>query len=271
MTAVPVFLYHSVSDSPPGWLAPYTVTPRAFTEQLDRIADSGLTVVPLHRLVAALHGGPPVPEDCAVLTFDDGYADFYWTVAPQLDERGLPATLFVTTGAISVPGGPPGRSLLPPAGMLNWRQLTTLDTLGVEIGGHTVTHPQLDTLPGRRAYEEIARCRDPLEEALGHRVVSFAYPHGYSSAAVRRQVRRAGWTSACAVGNAISSDADDPLRISRLMVMADTPAEVFQAWTRRRGAPTAPYPERLRTRGWRAYRRLTAVLGRPAGSPPRDG
>ncbi|RAG85898.1 polysaccharide deacetylase family protein [Streptacidiphilus pinicola] len=263
MSAVPVFVYHSVTDDPPTWSAPYTVTPRAFVEQLDRIADGGLTVVPLRRLVSAQHGGPPLPPRAAVLTFDDGYADFYWTVAPLLSGRELPATLYLTTGAIHPPGGSATGSLLPPARMLNWRQVSGLDAYGIEIGGHSRTHPQLDTLPGRRLYDEIVVCKRELEDAVGHVVDSFAYPHGYSSQAVRRKVQKAGWTSACAVGRAFSSPEDHPLRISRLMVGADTTQELFQAWVEGRGAPVAPVPERLRTKGWRAYRRVRAALGRP--------
>ncbi|MFF3067988.1 polysaccharide deacetylase family protein [Kitasatospora sp. NPDC057904] len=268
MSAVPVFLYHSVADDPPSWIAPFTVSPRAFAEQLDRIADSGLTVVPLHRLVAALHGGPRLPPHAAVLTFDDGFEDFFWTVAPQLADRGLPATLFVTTGAVHPPGGAPEGSLLPPAPMLTWRQITNLDVLGgVEIGGHSRTHAQLDTLSWGALDAEIGYCKRQLEEVLGHGVDSFAYPHGYSSAVVRRRLREYGWSSGCAVRDAFSSAADDPLRIARLTVRADTAPEVFHRWTLGQGARVAPYPEPVRTRAWRGYRRLRAGLGRPVGGP----
>ncbi|MFD5634958.1 polysaccharide deacetylase family protein [Streptomyces sp. NPDC127077] len=100
MSVVPVFLYHAVSDDSPPWLAEFTVSPGTFVEHLDMIADSGLRVIPLRRLVAALLGGPSVPARSAVLTFDDGYADFASTVAPLLAARGLPSTLYVTTGAL---------------------------------------------------------------------------------------------------------------------------------------------------------------------------
>lgn len=268
MTQVPVFLYHSVSNDPPAWIAPYTVTPRVLVEQLGRIADAGLTVVPLRRLVAALRGGPALPARAAVLTFDDGFADFYWTVAPLLDERNLPATLYVTGGALHAPGDEPEGSLLPPASMLNWRQVVTLDALGIEIGGHSQTHPQLDTLSRRRLYEEVKLSKLRLEEVLEHPVTSFAYPHGYSSAAVRRAVRDAGWNSGAAVVNAFSSGSDDPYRIARLMVRADTPPELFDAWTWGAGAPVAPMREQLRTTGWRFYRRARSLVGRPVGGPP---
>ncbi|WP_063886548.1 polysaccharide deacetylase family protein [Streptomyces aureus] len=265
MTAVPVFLYHSVSYDPPSWIAPFTVGPRVFAEQLETIADSGLRLVPLHRLVAAQRGGPPLPARSAVLTFDDGFADFHSIVLPLLARLGLPATLFVTTGALRGRAGAPVDPVFPPESrMLSWRQLGSLDgASGVEIGGHTRTHPQLDTLPAHRVWDEVAGCAGELEDFLGHRVTSFAYPHGYSSAAVRDQVSAAGWTSATAVRDAFSSAGDDPLRIARLMVRADTDRDRFRQWTTGAAAPVAPFPEGARTKGWRAYRRMRARLNVP--------
>ncbi|MGW5612214.1 polysaccharide deacetylase family protein [Streptomyces sp. NPDC003877] len=261
---VPVFVYHSVSADPPAWIAPFTVSPRVFAGQLDLMADHGLQVVPLRRLVAALRGGPPLPARPAVLTFDDGFADFHTTVAPLLAARGLPATLYVTTGALGGAASrpPESGSLLPSAPMLTWRQVRELDSC-VEIGGHTRTHPQLDALPRQAAREEIEGCKARLEDVLGHRVGAFAYPHGYNDRAVRRLVAEAGWTSAAAVRYGFSSVADEVLRIARLMVRADTSRERFLAWVRGTGAPVAPFPERARTRAWRHYRRLRAGLDHP--------
>jgi peptidoglycan/xylan/chitin deacetylase (PgdA/CDA1 family) len=265
---VPVFLYHSVSTDPPSWIAPFTVRPRVFAEQLDLLTDNGLKIVPLRRLVAALRGGPPLPPRSAVLTFDDGFADFHSTVAPLLAARGLPATLYVTTGALGGPSWPPGRgSLLPAAPMLTWRQMRELDLL-VEIGGHTRSHPQLDTLLRQDAREEVEGCKARLEDALGHRVDAFAYPHGYSSRSVRRLVDEAGWTSATAVRYGFSSGADERLRIARLMVRADTPRDRFLAWVHGTGAPVAPFPERTSTKAWRGYRRLLARIDHPYPSLP---
>ncbi|WP_329562915.1 polysaccharide deacetylase family protein [Kitasatospora sp. NBC_01266] len=266
MTAVPVLRYHCVSADPPGWVARYAVTPQVFAEQLSRLADAGRTVVPLRRLVAAQRGGHQLPERSVVLTFDNGFADFYWTVAPLLGERDLPATLYLTTGAIHPPGEQAAGSLLPPADMLNWRQVTTLDAYGfVDLGGQSRSHPQLDTLPRGRLDAEIEGCKLELEEALGHPVTSYAYPHGYSSATVRRRVRAAGWSSACATADCFSSAGDDPFLIARLTVRADTPPQVFQHWAEGLGAPLAPRGERLRTRSWRLYRRVRAALGSPVG------
>ncbi|MFF2361521.1 polysaccharide deacetylase family protein [Streptomyces sp. NPDC058122] len=266
MSVVPVFLYHTVSDDSPPWLAQFTVSPGTFVEHLDMIADSGLRVIPLRRLVAALLGGPSVPARSAVLTFDDGYADFASTVAPLLAARGLPSTLYVTTGALR----PSDTTPFPSAATLTWAQVRELDTAGVEIGGHTETHPQLDTLPRTWVRDEVAGCKRRIEDELGHPVGSFAYPHGYSSRTVRALVREAGWTSAAAIraASAFSSERDDPLRFARLMVRADTGRDRFALWTSGAGAPVAPFAEGPRTRGWRAYRRARAAVGLPYRAIP---
>lgn len=258
MTIIPILLYHSISDDPAPWIAPYTVTPPAFVQHLELINASERTALTVSQLLDALEGRAKLPQRPLLITFDDGFADFA-EAASMLVARDLPCTLYVTTGALRGRGprwAPRGGTVLPPAPMLNWSQLAELAEQGVEIGAHTHTHPQLDVLRRAVAAEEIRQCKHLLEEVLGQEVPSFAYPHGFHSAAVRRSVREAGYTSACAVMNALSSDADSIFSLARLMVRTDTTREEIAAWLAGRGAPIAPYPERLRTRAWRLYRRV---------------
>jgi len=42
-----------------------------------------------------------VPDNAVVITFDDGYSDFYDHAFPVLKEEGIPCTLFVTTGFVN--------------------------------------------------------------------------------------------------------------------------------------------------------------------------
>jgi peptidoglycan/xylan/chitin deacetylase (PgdA/CDA1 family) len=52
-------------------------------------------VVGWPEVAAAIAGGPPLPPDAVLLTFDDGEDDHHRYVLPMLVERGLPATFFV--------------------------------------------------------------------------------------------------------------------------------------------------------------------------------
>ncbi|MCH0538402.1 polysaccharide deacetylase family protein [Streptomyces sp. MUM 203J] len=257
---IPVLLYHAVMEDPPDWIAEFTVTPRRFREHLDAVVDSGRTAVPVSALAArgAGSGAVSLPGRPVVLTFDDGFADLPGPTAEALAARALPATAYLTTGAVT-----PGRSsLLPPAPMMTLAQAPALEQHGIEVGAHTVTHPQLDTLPPRLVRRELRESKLVLEGVLGHAVDHLAYPHGYSSRAVRRVARDVGYVSAVAVRHALSSPVGDTFRIARLIVRRSHTAADVAAWMAGRGARPAPGRDSPATVGWRLYRRArTAVRG----------
>jgi peptidoglycan/xylan/chitin deacetylase (PgdA/CDA1 family) len=256
---LPVLLYHSVEDDPPGWIAPFAVRPREFAGHLDAVADSGRVTVSAAQVLAARRGGAPLPENAVLVTFDDGFRNFATHAQPELDRRGLRATLFVTTGAL----GRVNKSLLPDTPMLTFAQVAELAEAGVEIGAHAHLHAQLDTLRTVEIVEELSISKWILEDALGRRVDLFAYPHGYSNAEVRRLTSETGYQGAFAVRNAFSPRDDNPFRVARLMVRADTTPAEFAAWLRGTGAPSAPPRDQVRTVCWRLWRRERARLGGP--------
>ncbi len=62
--------------------------------------------------------------------------------------------------------------------MMSDSQLRTLSAAGVEIGGHTVSHPILTRLSDDQARAEIANGRQQLQEIIDAPVSLFAYPNG---------------------------------------------------------------------------------------------
>jgi peptidoglycan/xylan/chitin deacetylase (PgdA/CDA1 family) len=256
MKPLAVLLYHTISDDPPSWVAPFAVSTRTFLGQLDEVVDSGRPVVSASQVVAALRGGPALPSDAVAFTFDDGFLDFAQTAAPALAERSLPAALFVTTGAMR----PLHRSVLGDAEMLTMAEVVDLDRAGVEICSHAHVHEQLDILPSQRITQELLIPKRILEQGLGHEVPLFAYPYGYSSHEVRTRTQATGYLGSFAVRNAFSPADDDPYRIARLMVMHDTSPETFTSWLDGTGAPTASSREHPKTMLWRHYRRSRAWL-----------
>ncbi|SCK19777.1 Peptidoglycan/xylan/chitin deacetylase, PgdA/CDA1 family [Streptomyces sp. LamerLS-316] len=258
---IPVLLYHAVMDDPPEWIAEFTVSPGGFAAQLDAVAASGRTPVPVSGLAAHLAGRGTLPDRPVVLTFDDGFADLPGPTAEALAGRSMPATAYLTTGALARAGK--GGSLLPPAPMMCLEQAPLLEQYGMEVGGHTVTHAQLDTLPGAALRTELVDSRKALEDVLGHEVVHLAYPHGYNSARVRRAARDAGYGSAVAVRHALSSGRDEPYRIARLILRRSHTVRDVERWMAGEGARTAPFRDAPPTVGWRWYRRARAAARGP--------
>jgi peptidoglycan/xylan/chitin deacetylase (PgdA/CDA1 family) len=260
-----VLLYHAVTTEPGSHIAPFTVTPDEFERQLDAVRDAGLTPVTFGELVHGELTGVVPPRPVAI-TFDDGYADFARWALPALTARSLPSTLFVTTGWLE---GGKSREPGPTDPMLSWSQLPELLECGVELGAHSHSHPQMDTLTGPELRDELVRPKDQLEEALGREVDLVAYPHGYNGPRVRRATRAAGYRAAAAVRNALHPSGEDPFAVSRLSVLSTTTAADVARWLDDAGAEVATGRERLLTRGWRAYRRGRAVLRRAPGSDYR--
>jgi peptidoglycan/xylan/chitin deacetylase (PgdA/CDA1 family) len=261
-TTVPILMYHGVSEEIPRRYRRFILPPAAFAEQLAYLDLHGFTPLRVGEFAAILHaGGTGLPERPVVLTFDDGLADFYSGALPGLVRHGFGATLYIVTGYVG------GRStwerrLEGRRPMLTWEQVRQIDAGGVECGAHTHTHPELDVVSPARARAEILQSKRVLERELEREITTFAYPYGWFNAATRALVREAGYSSACACNNALSSTIDDPYALVRVTVTADTDLDAFARIVHGTGLRTAPCGERLRTRLFRVARRCRA-LARP--------
>jgi peptidoglycan/xylan/chitin deacetylase (PgdA/CDA1 family) len=268
-SVVPILLYHAVTTTPGDLIAPFTVTPDEFQRQLDAVVEAGCTPVTFGQLVDGELAASPRsggPERPVVITFDDGYADFAEHALPALRARALSSTLFVTTGWLD---GGRDREPGPTDPMLAWSQLPELLECDVELGAHSHSHPQMDTLTRRALRDELVRPKDQLEDALGRQIDLFAYPHGYNGPRVRRAARESGYRAAAAVRNALHPPGEDAFAVARLTVTDTTTAQHVTRWLDGVGAPVADPQESMATRGWRAYRRGRAILRRRPGSDYR--
>ena len=248
---VPVLMYHEIADAAdtPSALA---VSPDVFAGHLAYLRDAGFNTVTAGELSAILADGTgTLPERPVVLTFDDGYGDFYTQALPLLKRNGFTATLFQTTGWV----GKEDEAIR----MMNWRELAEAEQAGIEIGAHTRTHPQLDQLPEKALYEELYASKSALEDNLGLKIPGLAYPYGYSNAKVRQLARDLGHDYAYAVGNALSSSEADPFAIPRLTVRRTTPMDEFQKMVNGRDTPTLRRA-RVLTSGYSVVRRARSAL-----------
>ncbi len=249
---VPVLLYHAVTDDPRPWIREFSVGPAAFAEQMRLVAESGRQVVTISQLVERRRRDLSTGRE-VVVTFDDGFADFAQGALPVLDSHGFVSTLYLTTGALCG-GDREATSDLLETPMLAWPQLPQLEASGVEIGAHAMTHLPLDVLATSVARREIEGSKAALEKQLGHAVTTFAYPHGYAGRRIERLVSEAGFTSACAVREALSPRDDDPMRLARLTVRRTTSEAELARWLA--GDGPAARSGRGRAFLWRSVRML---------------
>jgi len=74
----------------------------------------------------------------------------------------------------------------------------TLSSTGMEIGSHTISHPNLLTLSHSELFDEIQNSRRSLEKLAGREISAFSYPYGKRNAfnrKVKAQVKDSGYSS----------------------------------------------------------------------------
>jgi peptidoglycan/xylan/chitin deacetylase (PgdA/CDA1 family) len=108
---------------------------------------------------------------------------------------------------------------LPSDLMMTSAQVRTLHNAGMEIGGHTVSHPILSRMNSSDARREIADGKDALEGITGARVKLFAYPNGkpgqdYLAEHVT-MVRSMGFTAAVSTAWGVANSDTDPHQLPR--------------------------------------------------------
>lgn len=227
---IPILMYHSISEEASPKFRLFAVPPARFAEQMAYLYRQAYTPLTVSQLVQACRdGAAALPAKPVVLTFDDAFLDFYTAALPVLQRYGLPATLYIPTRYVNRTSRWMQRIGEGSRPLLSWQQLQEVSRSGIECGAHSHSHPQLDLLPVARAKQEIFQSKRILEEHLGQAIASFAYPHGYHTTAVRQLVRLAGYSSACAVGYALSTETTDPFALTRLLVSPDMDVHSFAA------------------------------------------
>ncbi|WP_018549246.1 polysaccharide deacetylase family protein [Streptomyces sp. LaPpAH-108] len=253
--AVPVLMYHAVAAAPNTATRALSVAPEAFAEQMALIGDLELTPLTTAALAEHWRLRRPLPRRPVLITFDDGYEGVHRHALPVLAQHGFPATVFVSTGWV--------RGRYDTGGaldtMLDWDQVRALASAGVEIGGHSHSHPQLDQLDDSALEWELARSTDIVTGELGVRPRSFAYPYGYSDRRVRRAVRSAGYAQALAVGNALARRAQGPYALRRVTVRRDTGVEEFERLVQGRAITRHFAKDRALSKGYALVRRARQV------------
>ncbi|MBA3945347.1 MAG: polysaccharide deacetylase family protein [Herpetosiphonaceae bacterium] len=186
---VPILTYHYISVNPDPVHDPLrtalAVEPKVFGEQLDWLIKEGYTTVSLDDVYYALKFGFALPPKPVVLSFDDGYRDFYLNAWPLLRARHMQATIFLISDVLDQP---------PYLTSAMVRALAASPL--ITVGAHTRTHPPLATLSTTQSLDQIVGSKHKLEQLIGRRVNHFCYPYGSYNETTIAQVMAAGFKTA---------------------------------------------------------------------------
>jgi peptidoglycan/xylan/chitin deacetylase (PgdA/CDA1 family) len=109
-----------------------------------------------------------------------------------------------------------------PRCMLTWDELAEMHKMGMTIGAHTVTHPNLPSAGLEAARREITDSKARLEHELGAPVTTFSYPNGgadrYYTPELQHVVAESGFIAAASSRNAFAGRTSDLYALERIEV-----------------------------------------------------
>jgi peptidoglycan/xylan/chitin deacetylase (PgdA/CDA1 family) len=180
---IPILLYHYVElveDKKDFLRARLAVSPQNFENQLVSLKKSGYTfyyVKDIGRLLETEVNSKPV-----IISFDDGYGDFYTDAFPIIKRQNVKATVFINSGLMGQPN------------YMTPQQVTEVANSGlVEIGGHGFSHQNLTNIATESAKKVIDDDVTNIKKSYGITPVSFAYPYGTYNETIRKMVSDAGY------------------------------------------------------------------------------
>lgn len=184
---LPIFLYHYVeyvADQNDTIRKSLNIQPWVLEKQIQTLKDAGYNFITPSEAIQMLNGSIPLVIKPIILSFDDGYRDFYTDVFPIIKKEKVRAIVYIVPGFID---------------KINFMFRNQLEEVAdsslIEIGAHTVNHVWLKGLEAHHIKKEIVESKLLLEDSIHRKVVSFAYPYGAFDDQISKIVKEAGFTS----------------------------------------------------------------------------
>lgn len=230
-SAVPILMYHSISDDPEPERSDYYKTctsPARFREHMQILKDERFTTTDLGSLLIPTDDSPPGRR--VVITFDDGFEDFRTQAWPVLREYGFTATIFLPTNFIA-----DERREFLEISCMTWSEVRDLKEQGVSFGSHTCSHPKLIELDHESLVAELAESRQVIQSQLGDSINTFAHPYAFPATdqgyvhRFRDAARDTGYKTCVTTAIGRFHRTDDPHTIKRLPVNNADDQDLFRA------------------------------------------
>jgi len=230
---VSILLYHDFVERIPK--NEMMVSMPVFRAQLQALKDANIPVIPMSDLIAWKKGEKNIPEECVVITLDDGWVGSYHLAFPVLKEFGYPFTIYLYKKYVASGG----RSM-------SIDQIKEMLEYGAELGSHSLSHQPMALSKSGKTEEqyqawltaEIVESKKFLEDTFKKPCLTFAYPYGNKSEHIVKMVMESGYAGAVTVNpQKVTWDTPDGL-LPRFTQLGDKDAN-FRVATNFHGAGTS--------------------------------
>lgn len=187
------------------------ITPEQFKKQIIHLDQNNIRAINLSNILEV------EDKKYTCLTFDDGYESFYKYAFPLLKDKKFQATLFVICNRVGEEG------------FCDKKMIKEISDYGIEIGSHTLSHPDLTKVSDEIAFKELSESKEILENIIGKEVKSFCYPFGKYNNKIIELTKCAGYKFALTTNSGFndSLNEDDLLTLKRIAAEFDDDIQDF--------------------------------------------
>lgn len=172
------------------------------------LRDLNYSAITATELADAIIQGGELPARPVIITFDDGYEDVFQYAYPIMQEMGFIGVLYVYVDQVGLNS------------FVDYEQIKIMAESGWEIGNHSMTHVDLTHHHPDLPYE-VQESRIILEQAVGEKVETFAYPYGESDTIVTDFVKNSDYLAGMGLGLNWQHTMDSLFDLNRIEIRSD--------------------------------------------------
>lgn len=221
-------MYHSVELMPKSTvMRSLHVPPARFNNQmwmLKKLGFKGLSIRELKPYLSGKKTGKVVG-----ITFDDGYQNNLINAVPILNKFEFSATCYIVSNQIGTSNIWDSSNGITQRPLMTENEIQTWLDLGMDIGAHSLTHPDLVKLCIDDIKIEIQQCKNDLEKTFNISIEDFCYPFGSFNDTILSEVKDTGYHTATTMLRGIASLTTDKLKLPRVPINHHTLPHLFLA------------------------------------------
>ncbi|MEA1939171.1 MAG: polysaccharide deacetylase family protein, partial [Candidatus Caldatribacteriota bacterium] len=219
-TVIPILTYHNFTK---GKSSSYQINIDKFEKQMDYLSTHNYSVISLSELIKGQKNSS-LPSKPVAITIDDGFKSTYTLAYPILKRYNFPATFFIYTDFIE-----------KNRHSLTWEEIKEMTGNNIEIGSHTLSHPNLlEYRKGEnynayfsRIKEEIFLSKKILEEKINTKIKYFAYPYGTYDSTIKNLVIQAGYKAIFNANSMNNDNSHNPFTMNRQIIFGQNSFDSF--------------------------------------------
>ena len=210
MMKTPILTYHAIKDFTACLDDAYALQPVDFEAQLKHLSELGYKTTILATDTSKQEKAISDLDNKLIgLTFDDGHISNFTLAYPVLKKYGFKAIFFIIVNNIDKPG------------YISWEQLRQLETNGMSIGSHSMTHPILTRMTDRDVEYELKESKNILDKNLLFPTESISIPHGFWNNRIANIAFRVGYKQIFTSDEGYNSHDTETRIFKRIVIRKD--------------------------------------------------